>query len=280
MSIEKAGTFKLGGEIEVYRMGYGAMRLCGPGVWGRPADPEMARQVLHRVRELGINLIDTSDAYGPEINEYQMADHLHPYTGLTLATKGGLTRGGPNNWVTDGRPEHLERAVANSLRRLQVEAIDLYQLHAVEDDVPFADSLGALIREKEKGNIRHIGLSNVSVDQLKEAMETTKIATVQNRYSVAFRKYEDVLRHCDAHGVGFIPWYPLEAGSLAEDTGSVAQVAAKYDATPSQVALAWLLARSPIMLPIPGTSSVAHLEENTAAIELKLDDEDMALLAG
>ena len=278
MNIEKAGIHKLGGDIDVYRMGYGAMRICGKGIWGRPADKTMAGRLLNEVRELGLNLIDTSDAYGPEINEYQIAEHLAPYTGLTIATKGGLARGGPDIWTTDGRPEHLTRAVANSLRRLGVEAIDLYQLHAVDDDVPFLDSLGALIREKEKGNIRHIGLSNVSVDELKTAMDTTEIATVQNRYSVAYRKSEDVLNHCEAHGVGFIPWYPLEAGSLAKPSGAVGKIATKHGATASQIALAWLLAKATVMLPIPGTSSVAHLRENCAAVEIELDADDMSLL--
>jgi pyridoxine 4-dehydrogenase len=277
MGIEAAGTFKLG-DRTVFRLGYGAMRLCGPGVWGFLPDRGRAREVLQRAVALGVNLFDTSDAYGPEVNEYQIQEALHPYRGVVIATKGGLVRGGPGEWTPDGRPEHLRRAITNSCRRLGVEAIELYQLHAPDDRVPYADSVGALARAKEEGLIRHVGLSNVSVAQLDQARAIVPIATVQNRYNLAYRVHQPVLDQCTRHGIGFIPWYPLAAGPLAEAGSAAAQIAARYDATPSQVALAWLLAKSPVMLPIPGTSSIMHLQENCAAAMLELSAADMAAL--
>ncbi len=277
MGVEAAGVFRIGGELEVHRLGYGAMRLCGPGIWGEPGDDRAAR-VLPRAVALGVNLIDTADAYGPEVNERQIHDVLHPYEGLVIATKGGLVRRGPDDWSRDGRPEHLRAAVAGSLRRLGVEAIDLYQLHAVDDRVPFEDQVGALAREKEAGRIRHVGLSNVTVAQVERAREIVDIASVQNRYNLRFRVHDPVVDYCEAHGIAFLPWYPLGAGPLASPAGVVGRIAARHGATPAQVALAWLLARSPVVLPIPGTSSVAHLEENCAAAELVLDPADLDAL--
>lgn len=279
MGIDKAGSFDLGGELTVTRLGFGAMRLCGPGIWGHPADRDNPGRVLRRAVELGVDFFDTADAYGPEVNEYQLASALRPYEGLVVATKGGLTRSGPQVWETDGRPARLDRCINNSLRRLEVEAIDLYQLHAPDDDVPFADSVGALARAREDGRIRHVGLSNVSLAELKEALEIVPVASVQNRYNLAHRDSEDVLAFCEAEGIGFIPWYPLAAGELSRsDRGALDEVAQAHGATASQVALAWLLHKSPVMLPIPGTSKVAHLEENLAAADLELSDAELARL--
>ncbi|MFT5457798.1 MAG: pyridoxine 4-dehydrogenase [Myxococcota bacterium] len=282
MGLENSGIFDIGGDLRVHRLGFGAMRLCGPGIWGFPADRSAPAGVLRRAVELGVTLIDTADAYGPEVNEYQIADTLHPYPeGLVVATKGGLTRGGPGDWQTDGRPEHLTRAVQNSLRRLAAERIDLYQLHAPDDDVPFADSVGALAKAQEAGFIRHIGLSNVTVEQLEEARSIVPVVTVQNRFNLGYRGREDVLDRCTELGIGFIPWYPLAAAELSNTSkGVLKQVADAHGATPSQVALAWLLARSPVMLPIPGTSRVAHLEENLGAADLVLTAEQQAALDG
>jgi aryl-alcohol dehydrogenase-like predicted oxidoreductase len=271
-------TFLIGGDMAVSRLGYGCMRLCGAGVWHFHADRTRHMKVLRRAAELGVTLFDTSDAYGPEINEYQIAEALRPYTGLTIATKGGLTRPDNSTWQTSGRPKHLRVALRNSLRRLEVEHIDLYQLHAPDPEVPLADQIGQLARDRDAGLIRHIGVSNFSVDQLKEAMAITRIATVQNRYNLTFRDSEPVLQLCEANGIGFLPWYPLAAGALARPGGPLDRIATKHGAAHGQVALAWLLARSPVMLPIPGTSSVAHLEENLAGSDLKLDPEDIAEL--
>ena len=271
MGIENAGTFALGGDITVNRLGFGAMRLCGPGVWGHPPDRDNAARVLHRCIELGINLIDTADAYGPEVNEYQIAAALHPYTGLTIATKGGLVRGGPGDWQRDGRAERLDRCINNSLRRLEIDRIDLYQLHAIDDGVPLAQSLSALARAQQDGRIRHIGLSNVSVEQLDEACAIAPIVSVQNRYNLTYRTHQSVLDRCTELDIGFIPWYPLASAGLSRaESGALADVAAAHGATTSQIALAWLLHISPVMLPIPGTSKVAHLEENTAAADITL----------
>lgn len=280
MPLSNAGTFSIGGDLPVSRLGYGAMRLCGPGIWGFPEDRGGALDLLRRAIELGVNLVDTADAYGPEVNEYQVAEALAPYpSGLLVATKGGLTRGGPNRWETDGRPEHLDRAINNSLRRLRLETIDLYQLHAPDDDVPFADSVGALARAREEGRVRHVGLSNVSVEQLDLAREIVPIATVQNRFNLSDRSHQPVLDRCTELGIGFIPWYPLAASRLTTaDQGALAEIAAAHGASTSQVALAWLLAKSPVVLPIPGTSRVAHLEENLAAASLRLDEDELARL--
>ncbi len=279
MAIDNAGTFSLGGDLTVHRLGFGAMRLCGDGIWGHPRDRDNPAKVLRRAVELGVNLIDTADAYGPEVNEYQIASALHPYLGLTIATKGGLARPGPNDWRRAAHPERLDRRINNSLRRLEVERIDLYQLHAPDPDIPLADSLGALARAREDGRIRHIGLSNVSVAELDEALEIVPIVSVQNRYNLGHRADEDVLARCEELGIAFIPWYPLAAGGLLEDGhDALRAIAEEHSATPSQVALAWLLQKSPVMLPIPGTSQVAHLEENLAAADLRLSPSNLASL--
>jgi len=276
-----AGTFHVGGDLAVNRLGFGAMRLCGPGIWGEPEDPQAALSVLRRTLELGINLIDTADAYGPEVNERQIAEALHPYPeDLVIATKGGLTRPGPRQWEPDGRPGHLREACETSLLRLRLERIDLYQLHSPDPGVPFEESVGTLAELREEGKIRHMGLSNVSVEQLEQAQEIVPIAGVQNRYSLVDRSSEDVLKACGRDGIGFIPWFPLATGDLARSGGPLDEIAARHDAAPSQVALAWLLARSPVMLPIPGTSSTEHLEENVAASTLELDEEEIEELAG
>jgi pyridoxine 4-dehydrogenase len=272
-------TFLLGGDLEVRRLGFGAMRLCGPGILGRPADRENALRILRRAVELDVNLIDTSDAYGPEVNELQIAEALHPYpSGLVLATKGGLVRDESGAWNRDGRPEHLREACEGSLRRLRVERIDLYQLHAPDRNVPLEESVGELARLREKGKIRHVGLSNVSVEELEHARRIVPVASVQNRYNLADRASEDVLRHCEREGIAFLPWYPLAVGRLAEPGGRLARLAREKRATPAQVALAWLLAHSPATLPIPGTSSLEHLEENVAAASLRLTDEEVSEL--
>jgi pyridoxine 4-dehydrogenase len=273
-------TFKIGGDLEVRRLGFGAMRITGDGIWGPPDDPEAARDLLRRVVEIGVNLIDTADSYGPEVSENLIADALHPYPdGLVIATKGGLQRTGPGQWPRDGRPEHLREACDGSLSRLKLERIDLYQLHAPDPEVPYEDSIGTLKELQDEGKIRHIGISNVSVDQLGQARELVEVVTVQNRYNLTDRSSKDVLEACEAAGIGFIPWFPLAIGSLAKPSGALDEVAHAHDATPGQVALAWLLARSRVMLPIPGTSSVEHLEENMAAEALTLTDEERDAVA-
>jgi len=270
-------TFKLGGDLEVARLGFGAMRITGPGIWGWPANRDRARRLLMRVADLGIQLIDTSDAYGPETSEYLLAEALHPYRRLVIATKGGLERGGPGSWTTNGRPDHLRIACHNSLRRLEVETIDLYQLHAIDDDVPLEDSVGVLADMQREGKIRHIGVSNFSVDELERARKVATIVSVQNRYHLLDRAHDAVVDYCTANDIGFIPWYPLGAGSLVQND-ALRAVASKHQATPGQVAIAWLLHRAPVMLPIPGTGSLTHLEENTRARDLALDDDDLAAL--
>lgn len=267
-------TIKIG-DFEVNRLGFGAMRITGEGIWGWPPDPDDAVALLRRVRDLGINLIDTADAYGPETSEYLIARALKPYDGLVIATKGGLERSGPREWTTNGRPEHLKIACKNSCRRLEVDTIDLYQLHAVDDDVPLEESLGALKDLQDEGFIRHVGISNVNVAQLERAREIVDVVTVQNRYNLVDRKHEAVVDTCTEHGIGFIPWYPLATGDLTDDT-RLQEIAGKYEATAGQIALAWLLKRSPVMLPIPGTSSIAHLEQNTTARDIDLSDADFA----
>lgn len=278
-----AGTLLIGGDLEVNRLGYGAMRITGAGIVGPPEDHDAALAVLRRAVELDVNLIDTADSYGPNVSEELIAEALHPYPdGLVIATKGGLIRppGHTGEWLRDGRPEHLREACEGSLRRLRVDRIDLYQLHRADPDVPFAESVGALKELRAEGKIRHVGLSNVSVAQLEEARGIVEIVSVQNRYNLVDRASEDVLGLCERDGLGFFPWFPLAAGELAEPGGPVAEIAAAHDATAGQVALAWLLARSPVMLPIPGTGSVAHLEENVAAASIELTaDERRALQA-
>src|SRR2546421_4754091 len=276
-----AGTFTLGDELTVRRLGFGAMRLTGQGIWGEPENRQEALAVLHRAIELGVNLIDTADAYGPEVSENLIAEALHPYPDdLVIATKGGLVRPGPGSWEPDGRPEHLREACENSLRRLRLDRIDLYQLHTVDPKVPFEQSLEAIATLREEGKVRLVGLSNVSVDQLERALEIVPVASVQNRYNLEYRASEDVLEACQESGIGFIPWFPLATGSLARPGGALHEIAAAHDATPSQIALAWLLARSPVMLPIPGTSSVEHLEENLAAAHIALGADEVAELGG
>jgi aryl-alcohol dehydrogenase-like predicted oxidoreductase len=274
-------TFKIGGDLEVRRLGFGAMRITGDGIWGPPDDPDAARALLHRVVELGVNLIDTADSYGPEVSENLIAEALHPYPdGLVIATKGGLTRTGPGEWPRDGRPEHLREACEGSLRRLRVDRIDLYQLHSPDERVPYEESVGALKELQDEGKIRHSGISNVSVEQLGQARELVDVVTVQNRYNLTDRHSEDVLEACEEAGIGFIPWFPLATGSLAEPGGVLDEAAQAHDATPGQVALAWLLGRSEVMLPIPGTSSAEHLEENVEAGQLTLSEEERDAIAG
>jgi pyridoxine 4-dehydrogenase len=269
-------TFTIGGDLEVRRLGFGAMRITGPGIWGPPDDLDEARAVLRQAVELGVNLIDTADSYGPEVSENLIAEALHPYPdGLVIATKGGLRRTGPGQWPRDARPERLKECCEGSLRRLRLERIDLYQLHSPDTAVPLEDSLGALKELQEEGKIRHIGVSNVSLEEFERARELVDVVTVQNRYSLVERRSEDVLDACEEAGIGFIPWFPLATGDLARPGGPLDEIARAHDANPGQVAIAWLLARSPVMLPIPGTSSVAHLEENVAAGELHLSEEDL-----
>jgi aryl-alcohol dehydrogenase-like predicted oxidoreductase len=263
---------------EINRLGFGAMQLTGEGIWGPPDDEERCRAVLRRALELGVTFIDTADSYGPEVSENLIAEALHPYRDdLLIATKGGLERTGPGRWPRNGRPEHLKAACEGSLRRLRLDEIELYQLHAPDRNVPYEESVGALVELREQGKIRHIGVSNVSVAQLRTAQELTPVVTVQNRYNLGDRDSEDVLEICEAEGIGFIPWYPLNSGRLGNGR-PLTQIARKIDATPAQVALAWLLRRSEVMLPIPGTSRVPHLEENMAAAGLELDDEDYETL--
>jgi aryl-alcohol dehydrogenase-like predicted oxidoreductase len=277
---EATGTFRIGDGPTVRRLGFGGMRLTGSGIWGEPDDPDECRRVLRRAVELGLNLIDTADSYGPEVSERLIAETLHPYPeDLVIATKGGLTRTGPGQWPRNGRPEHLREACEGSLLRLKLERIELYQLHAPDENVPYEESLGALVELREEGKIAHIGISNVSVELLEQALAMTEVVTVQNRYNLADRASEDVLDACTERGIGFIPWFPLATGQLAQPGGPLDEVARTHKASPGQIALAWLLGRSPIMLPIPGTSKVSHLEENIAAAQVRLDDDEIRTLA-
>jgi aryl-alcohol dehydrogenase-like predicted oxidoreductase len=270
-------TFTIGGDLEVQRLGFGAMRITGEGIWGPPRNHDAAIAVLRRAVELGVNLIDTADSYGPFISEELIAEALYPYPdALVIATKGGLERTGPGQWPRNGRPEHLKAACEGSLRRLKLDRIDLYQLHAPDENVPYAESVGALKELQDEGKIHHIGVSNVSVDQLAQARSLVEVVTVQNRYNLIDREDEAVLEVCDRDQIGFIPWFPLEAGKLSEPGGVVDGIAERHGVTTSQVALAWLLQRSPVVLPIPGTGSVEHLEENVAAAQLRLADSAVA----
>jgi aryl-alcohol dehydrogenase-like predicted oxidoreductase len=271
-----AGTFKIGGDIEVTRLGYGAMRITGEGIWGPPADRERALDVLRRLPELGVDFIDTADSYGPEISEELIAEALHPYEGITVATKAGLARTGPQEWHPVGRPEYLQQCLELSLRRLGVDTIDLWQLHRIDAKVDRAEQFALLKEMQDAGKVRHLGLSEVSVDDIKAAQEVFEVATVQNLFNLSNREHEDVLDFCEEQGIGFIPWFPLAAGDLAKPGGPVAEIAKAHDATTGQVALAWLLQRSPVMLPIPGTGSVEHLEENVAAADLELSADEVA----
>lgn len=268
-----SGTFQIGGDLPVHRLGFGAMRVTGNGIWGSPQDHDEAIRVLERTVELGVTLIDTADSYGPFVSEDLIAEALAPYPdGLVVATKGGLLRTGPNQWIPCGRPDYLRQCVEMSLRRLKLDQIPLYQLHRIDPDVPADEQFGVLKEMQDAGKVRHVGLSEVSVDEIEAARKVLPIATVQNEYNLGTRKSEDVLDHCEAEGIGFIPWFPLDAGKLA-GSDTLAEASDALGATASQVALAWLLRRSPVMLPIPGTSSVAHLEENVAAAGVEMPDE-------
>jgi pyridoxine 4-dehydrogenase len=276
-----AGTITIGGDLTVYRMGFGAMRLTGPGIWGWPEDIENAKRVLRRAIELGVNFIDTAQAYGPDTNEELIAQALHPYPrGLVIATKGGSTRPGPGEWGADCRPEKLREWCEGSLRRLKLETIDLYQLHTVDPKVPFADQVGALRALRDEGKIRHVGLSNVTLEQVREAEKIVPIVSVQNRYNMAYRgQSEAIIDYCERNNLAFIPWFPLGAGVASFDDNTEAQIVAKaHGVRVPQIALAWLLYRSSAMLPIPGTSSLEHLEENVAAGGLRMTDEDLVRL--
>jgi aryl-alcohol dehydrogenase-like predicted oxidoreductase len=267
-----AGTLTLGGDLTVNRLGFGAMRITGEGIWGEPRNPEEARRVLRRAIELGVNFIDTADAYGPEVSERIIAETLHPYPGgLVIATKAGLTRQGPNKWAPVGRPEYLRQCLEMSLRRLKVERIDLYQLHRLDPKVPAEETLGAFKDFQTEGKVRHIGLSEVSVRELEQASRIVQVVSVQNQYNLTDRKHEEVLNYCEKQNLAFIPWFPVGAGQLTKPGGPLDETAKRHQATVAQLALAWLLHRSPVMLPIPGTSSVAHLEQNVEAAALRLD---------
>jgi aryl-alcohol dehydrogenase-like predicted oxidoreductase len=279
ISAADSGTFAINGQVRVHRLGFGAMRITGPGIWGEPRDKEECARVLRRAVELGINFIDTADAYGPEVSENLIAEVLHPYPqGLIIATKAGLTRQGPDQWAPVGRPEYLRQCAEMSLRRLKVDTIDLFQLHRIDDKVPEEEQFGLLKDLQREGKIRYIGLSEVSVEQIERARKVIEVVSVQNLYNLSNRQSEAVLDYCDKNGIGFIPWFPVANGELARPGGPLDQLTHKLNATVAQIALAWLLKRSPVMLPIPGTSSVKHLEENTGAGAIKLSDEDFQTL--
>ena len=272
-------TLTIGGDLEVNRLGFGAMQITGPGIWGEPNDKAACIATLHRCLELGVNFIDTADSYGPEVSENLIAEALYPYPeGLVIATKGGLMRAGPNQWKPNGDPTYLRNALEGSLQRLRVERIDLYQLHRIDSKVPLAESLGVIMDMQREGKIRHIGLSEVNAEELAQAQQLTTIATVQNRYNLADREWETMVDHCEEQGVGFIPWFPLATGDLARPGSKFDQIAQRIGASPAQLALAWLLRRSPVMLPIPGTSKIAHLEDNMGALQVELSDADFAAL--
>ncbi|MFI9550232.1 aldo/keto reductase [Nonomuraea endophytica] len=272
-------AYLLGGSLPVERLGLGTMRLTGPGIWGPPHDREQALRVLRRAVELGVNLIDTADSYGPHVSEELIAEALHPYPqGLVIATKGGLTRQGPDAWAPLGRPQYLRQCVEMSLRRLKLERIDLYQLHRIDPQVPLADQLGELAALQSEGKIRHLGLSAVTVPEIERARALVDMASVQNIYNLTRQRHHDVMEYCAREGIAFIPFFPLQAGALAGPGSVLADIAARYEATSSQIALAWLLRQSPVTLPIPGTSRTAHLEDNLAARHIELTPEDAALL--
>src|SRR3984885_11031377 len=271
LQTETTGTFALGGDLTVNRLGYGAMRITGAGIWGEPKDRDEARRVLQRAIGLGVNFIDTADAYGPEVSENIIAEALYPYPkNFVIATKGGFTRSGPNKWEEVGRPEYLSECVEMSLRRLRIDRIDLYQLHRIDPKVPVAESLGALKDFQKAGKIRHIGLSEVSPAEIDQAGKTVKIVSVQNQYNLSDRQHEKVLQYCERHNLAFIPWFPVAAGKLAKPGGPLDKIAQQHNATVAQISLAWLLHHSPVLIPIPGTSSVKHLEENMGAAKLQL----------
>lgn len=274
-----SGTFTIGGDLPVHRLGYGAMRITGDGIWGPPDDRDRAKAVLRRVVDLGVTLIDTADSYGPDVSEELIAEALHPYPDdVVIATKAGLERTGPGEWPSNGHPDHTRKACDGSLRKLRVDTIDLYQLHRPDPDIPFEEQLGAFVELREQGKIRHIGLSNVTVEQLDQAQAMVEITSVQNRFNLTDRTAEDVLDACTGRGLAFLPWFPIATGDLADGNGPLADIARDHNATPTQVALAWLLHRSPVILPIPGTSSLDHLEENVGAADLELSTEEVRRL--
>jgi aryl-alcohol dehydrogenase-like predicted oxidoreductase len=279
-SAASAGTITIGGDLKVNRLGYGAMRVTGTGIWGSPPDREQAKAVLRRVAALGVNFIDTADSYGPNVSEELLGEALAPYAaGVVIATKAGLVRPGPGDWQPDGRPEHIREAIEGSLKRLKLDRIDLYQFHRVDPKVPFEESVGTFAELQREGKVRHVGLSNVSVDQLHAAQKIVPIVSVQNRYNFDDRSSEDVLTECERAGIAFLPWAPI-GGISPLKNDQLQRVAAKHNATPLQIALAWLLKRSPVMLPIPGTGSLEHLEENIAAANITLGDDEFKLLGG
>lgn len=279
LSAAASGQYSIGGDLTVHRLGFGAMRITGDGIWGEPADPAEAKRTLKRVPELGIDFIDTADSYGPEVSERLIKEVLHPYKDLVIATKGGLVRPGPSQWVPNGRPEYLRQQVTGSLKRLGVERIDLWQLHRIDAAVPQGKQFDVIAAMQQEGLIRHVGLSQVNIAEIKAAQKVFKVATVQNLYNLADRSSEDVLDYCEAQGIGFIPWFPLAAGSLAKPGSALEGIAKRHGVSPSQIALAWLLKRSPVMLPIPGTGKAKHLEENVAAAGIELSDADFKELS-
>ncbi len=275
-----SGTFLLGGDLAVHRLGFGAMRITGAGVWGPPRNKVESLAVLRRAVELGTTLIDTAESYGPDVSEELIAEALHPYPqDLVIATKGGFDRSGPGKWEENAKPERLRQGLEGSLRRLRLDRIDLWQLHRIDSKVPEEEQFAAVARFREEGKIRHVGLSEVTVEQIDRARKFFPVVSVQNRYNVADREWERVVDYCERESIGFIPWYPLQMGKLANQRSAMAEAAARHEATPSQIALAWLLWRSPVMLPIPGTSKVAHLEENIAGASLRLSDGELAKIA-
>ncbi len=275
ISASRSGSFSLGGDLPVHRLGFGAMRLTGDGIWGPPRDHDECLAVLRRAVALGVNFIDTAESYGPHVSEDLIAEALHPYPkGLVIATKGGLDRTGPNKWPANGKPERLREELEGSLRRLRLERIDLWQLHRIDPAVPEEKQFETIQQFTREGKVRHVGLSEVKTDQIERARTFFPVVSVQNRYNLADREWESVLDYCERENIGFIPWFPLQTGKLAGKGGALADVASRHNATPAQVALAWLLKRSPVMLPIPGTSKVSHLEENMAAVTIELSDEE------
>ncbi|MBI1377520.1 MAG: oxidoreductase [Frankiales bacterium] len=278
--VQASGTFRIGGDLEVHRLGFGAMRITGPGIWGEPVDRPGAVATLRRAVELGVDFIDTADSYGPFVSEDLIREALHPYGDVVVATKAGFTRQGPDRWEVVGRPEYLRQCAEMSLRRLGVDTLDLLQLHRIDPAVPLEDQVGLLRDLVAEGKVRHVGLSEVSVAELEAARAITPIATVQNLYNLGNRQSEELLDHCEQEGIGFIPWFPIASGSLVAPDGALSRIAERTGHTPAELALAWLLRRSPVMLPIPGTSSVAHVEENCAAALVELDDATYAELDG
>lgn len=276
----RAGTFRLGGELPIRRLGYGAMRVTGPGIWGEPTDRAACLETLRRVPELGVDFIDTADSYGPDVSELLIREALHPYPNLVIATKGGQVRPEPEEWIPLGRPEYLIQQVKMSLRHLRLEQIPLWQLHRIDPKVPRDEQFGAIKSMLDAGLIRFAGLSEVNVEEIEAAEKVFPVATVQNRYSATFRRYDDVLDCCESRGIGFIPWYPLSGGALIGSDSPLAEIARRHQASPAQIAIAWLLKRSPVMIPIPGTAKRAHLEENVGAADIELSDEEFDALHG